>query len=285
MNRSLFRLVNEELERGGSGVLCTVVGSGGSTPRDLGSSMWVRTDGSISGSVGGGPLEYDVIRKALELLRSGSKPTLHETVLGEMESGAVCGGDVIILMEPLGRDVEVVVFGAGHIGKALAQAASVAGYRVIVWDERKEFADPELIPWGKVIACTLDEAMQGGVVLHESSYVVVATRGHALDAEVVGMLEGKTMAYLGLVGSRKKIGWVRERLLKQGVSQEHLDMIFQPVGLPIGAETPEEIAVSVLSEIIAVSRGADLVKLRSGLSNAPGPFYPVPQNKSGGKGE
>jgi xanthine dehydrogenase accessory factor len=276
LNRSLLKLVDEEVDRGGAGVLCTVVGADGSTPRDLGASMWVRPDGSIAGTIGGGPLEYAVIGKALAALKSSAGPILHKAVLREAESGgeAVCGGDVVILMEPLGKEAEVVVFGAGHVGKALARMASAAGFRVCVWDEREEFANPEAIPWGKVVACPLGEVQERGLALHGSSYVVVVTRGHALDSEVVRWLEGRAMAYLGLIGSRKKIAATREKLLGQGVSQGHLDRIFQPVGLPIGAETPEEIAVSVLAEIIAVHRGADMAKLRCAFGNVPGPFYP-----------
>ena len=276
MNRLLLNLVHEEISGGGAGVLCTVVGADGSTPRDLGAAMWVRPDGSIAGTVGGGPLEYAVIGKAAEMMKHSAGPVLHKAVLRQEESGgeAACGGEAVILMEPLGREAEVVIFGAVHVGRALARAASGAGFRVTVWDEREEYANPGAIPWGKVVACPLEEAYERGVSLHGSSYAVVVTRGHALDASVVRSLEGRPLAYLGLIGSRKKIAAVRESLLRQGVSQSHLDRVFQPIGLPIGAETPEEIAVSILSEIIAVHRGADLASLRGSLSNVPGPFYP-----------
>ncbi len=276
MDRALLKSVHEELETGGSGALCTVVGSDGSTPRDLGASMWVRLDGSIAGTVGGGQLEYAVISKALELLRTGSGPILHKAALRNDESGgeAVCGGESVILIEPLGGEAEVVVFGAGHVGKAVAMAAYNAGFRVIVWDEREEFANPESVPWGKTVACPLEEAFDEGVRLHASSCVVVVTRGHSLDASVIRILEGKPMAYLGLIGSRKKISFVRESLIKQGVAREYLDRIFQPVGLPVRAETPEEIAVSILAEIIAVRRGADVASLRSSYAREAGPFFP-----------
>ena len=276
MNRSLLKQVHEEVDGGGAGVLCTVAGVDGSTPRDLGAAMWVRSDGSIAGTIGGGPLEYAVIARAVEMLKTSAGPVLHKAVLREAESGgeSVCGGDVSVLMEPLGREAEVVIFGAGHVGKALAGMAAAAGFRVCVWDEREEFANPEAIPWGKVVAGPIEEAGEKGLVLHASSYAVVVTRGHALDGEVIRWLEGRHFAYLGAIGSRKKIAAVRQKLLGQGVSQQHLDRIFQPVGLPIGAETPEEIAVSILAEIIAVHRKADLAKLRSAVSNLPGPFYP-----------
>ncbi len=249
--------------------------------------MWVRLDGSIAGTVGGGPLEYAVTGKALELLRSGSGPVLHKAVLRNEESGgeAVCGGESVILIEPLGREAEVVVFGAGHVGKAVARAAYYAGFRVIVWDEREEFANPESVPWGKTVASPLDKAFDDGVRLNKSSYVVVVTRGHSLDTEVVRILEGKPMAYLGLIGSRKKISYVRDSLIKQGVSREYLDRIFQPVGLPVRAETPEEIAVSILAEIIAVRRGADIASLRSSYSREAGPLFPdLPIGISGNEG-
>lgn len=276
MNRSLLELIHKEIEAGGAGVLCTVVGAKDSTPRDLGASMWVRGDGTILGTVGGGALEYTVIEKARALLADAGGPTLHEAVLREAESEgqAVCGGEMTILMEPMGQEAEVVIFGAGHVGRALAQAASAAGFHVTVWDEREAFANQEEIPWGKTLACPLEEALEQGLSLHSSSYAVVVTRGHALDGEVVRMLEGRRLAYLGLIGSRKKIAIIREKLLARGVSQKHLDRIFQPVGLPIGAETPEEIAVSILAEIIAMRRGADLGKLRRGFSNLPGPCFP-----------
>lgn len=276
MNRSLLKQVSEEVDGGGAGVLCTVAGIEGSTPRDLGAAMWVRPDGSIEGTIGGGPLEYAVIERAVEMLRTGAGPVLHKAVLREAESGgeSVCGGDVAVLMEPLGREAEVVIFGAGHVGKALAEMAATAGFRVCVWDEREEFANPEAIPRGRTVACPLEQAAENGLMLHDASYAVVVTRGHVLDSEVIRWLEGRPLAYLGAIGSRKKIAAIRQKLLGQGVSQGHLDRIFQPVGLPIGAETPEEIAVSILAEIIAVHRKADLAKLRSAVNNLPGPFYP-----------
>lgn len=264
-------------------MLCTVVGSLGSTPRDLGAAMWVRPDGSIAGTIGGGPLEYAVIGKALEILASGDGPVLHEAVLREAESAglALCGGEATVLMEPMGKEAEIVIFGAGHVGKALARAAAGAGFQVMAWDEREEYANPEAIPWGKVVACPLEEAFEKGITVDALSYVVVMTRDHALDEEVLRILEGTTPAYLGLIGSRKKIASIREKLLHRGVSQSHLDRIFQPIGLPIGAETPEEIAVSVLAEIIAVRRGANIPKLREAFRDVPGPVFPALEPGSG----
>ena len=270
MNLDLLRLINKELEDGKSGVLCTVVRAGGSTPRDLGACMWVRCDGSTEGTVGGGPTEKIVTEKALEMIKEGcQEPVLHEAILREKESEgqSVCGGEATILLEPLGFESEIVIFGAGHVGRALARLAAATGYRTVVWDDREEYANPERIPWGRVIACPLQKAFDEGLIsLDRRSCVVVVTRGHILDEEVVRKMEGHLVAYLGVIGSRKKIASLRGRLIESGVKEEFLDGIYQPIGLPIGAETPEEIAVSVLAEIIAVRRGAEIRALRAAYS-------------------
>ena len=183
----------------------------------------------------------------------------------------------MILIEPIGQQSEVVIFGAGHVGKALAKIAFAAGFPVTVWDEREDFANPENIPWGKTLFCPLEQMFdKKGIRLHPSSFVVVVTRGHELDADIVRALEGKPLAYLGVIGSRKKIATMREKLISLGTSETFLNGIFQPVGLPIGAETPEEIAISILAEIIAFRRGSDLDKLRLGYLDTPDPCYPGP---------
>ncbi len=279
MDRTLLSQINSEIEKGSSGVLCTLVASKGSTPRNLGAAMWVRSDGSIIGTIGGGATEFEVINKALDLLTSGGEPVLHEAVLREAESDgkAVCGGEVTIFLEPIGQPMEVAIFGAGHVGKALARLCYAAGIQFTVWDDREDLANPEEIPWGKSLACSHDVLFEeGGISLHPSSYAVVVTRGHELDTDIVRALEGKPLAYLGVIGSRKKIATMREKLLALGTSETFLDGIFQPVGLPIGAETPEEIAISILAEIIAFRRRSDLVKLRLGYLDTSGPCYPGP---------
>lgn len=266
MNPSLLHLIDKELENGKSGVLCTVVKSEGSTPRDLGACMWVRSDGSTEGTIGGGPTEKIVTEKALKMIEERSGPQLHEAALREAESTgqSVCGGDAVILLEPLGMEPEIVIFGAGHVGLALARIATAAQFKTVIWDEREEYANPQRIPWCKTVSCPLKEAFrEGAISLDRSSYVVVMTRGHSLDEDVVRNLESRSMAYLGVIGSRKKIAAMRKHLEESGVSKAFLDGLFQPIGLPIEAETPEEIAVSILAEIIGIIRGADIATLRN----------------------
>ena len=261
MNIELLNKINEEVQAGKFGVLCTVTSESGSTPRSRGASMWVRPDGSIAGTIGGGLIEYEAIQEALQLMNSGEASRTWHKSLTERD-GMACGGSADVDMETIGRCAELVIFGGGHGGRAVAELGAFAGFRVTVWDERPEFANDEHIPWARNIACPIDKIYENGITLHERSYVVIMTRGHALDAEAVTVTDKKPGAYYGMIGSRSKIATVRKMLLERGVSEEHLDRIYQPIGLPIKAETPNEIAVSVMAEIIAVKYGADIKRLR-----------------------
>ena len=265
---NILDLIHEETSQGKKGVLCTLVDATGSSPRHLGARMWVRPDGSTAGTIGGGTVEFRVQERAKTMLLQHENPVLHRESMwnDEVSEGEpACGGEVGIFLEILGQDRELVLFGAGHVGLAVARLGHFAGFAVTVWDERPEFASSERFPEARVLACPLDRVFEEGLRLSEGSFVVIATRGHALDAAVAKALDGMPAAYIGMIGSRRKIATVRDALLRDGVSQEHLNRLFQPVGLPIGAETPEEIAISVLSEIVAVASGADIRSLREPL--------------------
>jgi xanthine dehydrogenase accessory factor len=257
----LLKIVNDEVSCGGIGVLCTVVDEVGSSPRSRGSSMWVRLDGSIAGTVGGGLLEHQVIQRALEMIAKGESCATFTKDLNATD-GMVCGGKVVVYLEVLGGDDQLVVFGAGHVGKAIGDLARYLGFSVVVWDDREEFANQERFPYAEVHAGPLEDFMRE-FTSNRRTYIVVCTRGHALDSEVVRLLENKEAAYIGLIGSKSKLIALKESLLFNGVSEAHFERIFKPVGLPIGAETPEEIALSVMAEIVALKRRANLDSLRA----------------------
>lgn len=267
MYRQQLEQICKEMSAGESGVLCILIEQEGSTPRHGGASMWVRPDGSIDGTIGGGPMEHECIQQALAMMNTGEALLIKEWNLstalsGACPEGAACGGSARVYFERLVSEEEIVIFGAGHVGKALARLAPLVGFQVTVWDEREEFANKENIPWARTISCPLGAMFENGVLMHPNAYAVIVTRGHSLDSEVMAVLEGRPAAYIGVIGSRSKIKFVEEKLIKQGVSPVHLDRIHRPIGLPIGAETPEEIAVAILAEVIAVRRGANLQKLR-----------------------
>jgi xanthine dehydrogenase accessory factor len=262
MDRELLQTMNQEVEAGSPGVLCTVVSVTGSTPQEVGATMWVREDGSIAGTVGGGVLEYQTIRAAQKLLVSGGDNTLMESDLNAGESGMICGGLMKVFLQVVGREERLLIFGGGHVGKEVARMGSLLGLRVIVWDEREEFANSEKLPFCEPVACPLEELFDRIPRPNSSTAIVIGTRGHALDADVVRLLDGTTAAYMGMLGSKKKIRAIRDKLVGEGVSEAHMDRIFQPIGVPIKAQTPAEIAVSILAEIIAVRRGAEVPQLR-----------------------
>lgn len=271
MNLAMMEKIVEELRGGRRGVLCILIEQHGSTPRKEGASMWVYPDGSIEGTIGGGPMEHECVRDAQNMLGSDETVAIKNYDLGaglnasSCPEGAVCGGGGRVYMEVVMPETELFIFGAGHVGKALARVASAAGYDVTVWDERTEYANDENIPWARTIACPLEDLFgeKHAGAFHKNSYVVIVTRGHNLDSEAIRLMEGREAAYIGVIGSRGKIAFVDNKLKSQGVSEAYLDKIYRPIGLPIRAETPEEIAVCILAEIVAVQRGANIAALRS----------------------
>jgi len=263
MNGDLLKIINNDISSGKCGVLCTVIKTGGSAPRGAGTSMWVTGDGKTSGTIGGGPTEHGAIAEAVRMISEGTETKILEKDLGPDGSGMICGGNMTLLLQLIGREEKLVVFGAGHVGKAIARLGVFAGMHVTVWDDRAEFANSENLPECESVACSLEEAFSGRLAFSDRTCVVVCTRAHEMDSDVLAALDGLPMVYVGMLGSRRKIKAIREHLLKQGVSAHFLDRVFQPIGLPIEAETPEEIALSIMAEIIAVLRGAPVQLLRA----------------------
>ncbi len=271
MDLSLMERVIDDVKSGKRGVLCILIEQHGSTPRKEGASMWVYPDGRIEGTIGGGPMEHQCIKEALDMLKGGDPVRVKDFdlasgITGSCPEGAVCGGGSKVYLEIMLPEDEIFIFGAGHVGKALARIAAAASFKVTTWDERAEYANGENIPWGKVISCPMHELLdvsKHGKLFHRGSHVVVVTRGHSLDSDVMHLLDGQDVAYIGVIGSRGKIAFVDKQLIAEGVSEKYLKSMYRPIGLPIRAETPEEIAVCILAEIIAHQRGANLEALRS----------------------
>lgn len=258
---SVFLKLAEDLARGQKGILAMVVRSEGSAPRNVGACMWIRPDMSIEGTVGGGELEHRVMREAKAMFEEGRPESLMGMDLVEGASGMLCGGRVEVFLKTLGSSDELVVFGGGHVGRAVAKLGVFLGFDVVVWDDRPEFCDVSELG-ARGICSPLESFFEHHPPLSPRSYVVICTRGHAMDANVVEMLKDSNPAYIGMIGSRAKVAALREKLLERGVPKEHLDRIYQPIGLTIGAETPEEIALSIMAEIVAVRRGKDVSSLR-----------------------
>lgn len=246
-----------ELERsGGKGALATVIRVRGSVPRHVGSKMLVFPDGHIEGTVGGGEMEARVIREALEALARGEPRILQYTLSSPQEGDpGVCGGEVEVFVEPLRSRPTLVVVGGGHVGRAVAHLAHWLGFRVIVSDDRPEFATAEAVPEAEgYIPCPLAELPQR-LAIDDQTYLVLVTRGVAVDAAGLPALLETSAAYVGVIGSRRRWETTVQQLREMGLSETKIGRITSPIGLELQAETPEEIAVSILAQIILLRRG------------------------------
>ena len=233
--------------------LCTVIAASGSTPRDEGAKMLVRTDGSIMGTIGGGAIEKAVIQEAMNVLRRGYAKKMEYKLNTSGELGMICGGDTEVFIEPVLAMSNLFIFGAGHIALPLSRMAAMVGFRITVIDERVEYASTERFPDVCVIPLEIPDAYQQ-INVGRNDYIVIITHGHNGD-EVA--LEGalKTPAkYIGMIGSQSKNKTVFEHLLNKGFSADDLSRVHAPIGLHIKAQTPEEIAVSILAEMISIKR-------------------------------
>lgn len=241
-----------ELEKSGkSGVLCSIIASRGSTPRRSGSKMLVYPDGTFVGTVGGGEMESRVIREALSALVDGN-PRMLEYSLVDPKTGdpGVCGGTVEIYVEPMMGKPVLLIVGGGHVGKAVAHLAKWLGYRVAVSDDRPEFCTPEANPDADEFYPVPLKDLPDKLEITGQTYIVLTTRGSPVDVPgLPGLIQSKA-AYIGVIGSKRRWLATRKALEELNFSAEELNRIYSPIGLELGAETPEEIAVSIMAEIM-----------------------------------
>lgn len=253
----LFEEVIRLRREGKRGVLATIVHTNGSIPSFESSRMLVREDGSIVGTIGGGCVEAEVWAAAKEVLRAEAprKMTFNLNNEASYDNGLICGGTLEVFVEPILPQPVLHIFGGGHISMALAQAAHTSGFTIVVIDDREQFANRERFPMAQEIYTSFDEAF-AKLQPTASHYLVIVTRGHRDDLRVLEWAVATQARYIGMIGSKRKVLSVYQALERQGVAPEALDRVHAPVGLEIGALTPEEIAISIAAELIAVRRGA-----------------------------
>ena len=332
--REFFRNLARNLETGRPAELVSVVSAEGSTPRGAGAMMAVFPGGKISGTIGGGNVEYACQKLAAELLEQGADALRRfQFVQGDAASlGMVCGGTVEVqfqylpggdpvilavlrdLVEASGGNLDTwllrrieggrvtatgaadrngprhldapperlelllgnqavlqngwlaipavkagraYIFGGGHVSQALVPVLARLGFRPVVYDDREEFSNPALFPDAEQTLCGAFDHLSEAVTVTPDDYVVVMTRGHQADYEVLTQVLRSGAKYLGCIGSRRKLDLCRERLLENGYTPAEYSRLHAPIGLRIGAQTPEEIAISVAAEMIAVRAGAE----------------------------
>jgi xanthine dehydrogenase accessory factor len=260
MMRLLLEAALEAIRRGERVAFATVVREQGSTPRAAGTKMLVFRDGTTRGTIGGGEMEQRVIEEARAALESG-QPRLVPYAFGGRGEGEAWAGQNEVFIEVAGPSAELLIVGAGHVGQAVAELGAFLGMDCVVFDQRPECASPENFPRARQIIVGEPALELGRYAITNQSYIVIVSPSHEQDAKALAAVIRSPAAYIGLIGSRRKIARVVEMMKTQGVAQELLDRVCAPIGLGIGAETPQEIAVSILGQIIATIRGQDrLVK-------------------------
>jgi xanthine dehydrogenase accessory factor len=250
---TIFQALVELEKTNSSGALCMIIKSRGATPRHVTSKMLVYPDGHIIGTVGGGEVENRVIKEAL-LAMHDNKPRLLEYNMTDPERGdpGICGGQLEIYVEPIIPKPILVVVGVGHVGKAVAHLAKWLDFVVAVCDDRPEFCSPTSVPEADQFFPIPIEELHKKLEITPWTYIVLTTRG--MDVDVVGLpyLLDSNAAYIGVIGSKRRWGMTVNKLLAVGVSAEKLKKVYSPIGLEIHAETPEEIAVSIMAEIVSL---------------------------------
>lgn len=250
---SIYQAITELEKNNESAALCTVVKSEGSTPRHVGSKMLVYPDGKFIGTVGGGELENRVHKAALESIKSGDAQTIQYSMVDPSRGDpGVCGGTVEVFVEPILPPATIVVIGAGHVGKAVVHLAKWLGFQVAVSDDRAEFCTPESVPGGDAYFPVPMAELANQLKVSRQTYIVVTSRGSAIDAVGLPSLLESDAAYIGVIGSKRRWLTTVKALKENGVSDELIQKVHSPIGLELNAETPEEIAVSIMAEILMI---------------------------------
>ena len=257
MNQEVFAAVADALERGEPAALVTIVSTTGSTPQRVGAKMLVFKDGRMVGTIGGGCYENDAFWKAREAIGTRRPQLVHYELSDDFaqETGLICGGQMDVYIEPIEPSPELYVVGAGHVGFHLANLAHEVGFRVNVIDDREKFANQERFPHAASVTAEDIPAWIARTAIPPHAYVVIVTRGHTNDLEALRALAPRELRYLGLIGSRAKVARIYDALVEDKIPAEALRHVHAPIGLDIGAVTPQEIAVSILAELIAVKHG------------------------------
>jgi len=253
----LFEEIVRMRRAGQRAALATIVHTNGSIPSYESSRMLVREDGSIAGTIGGGCVEAEVWAAAKEVMQRESPRKMVFNLNNEAsyDNGLICGGTLEVFVEPILPQPMIYLFGGGHVSMALAEAASAAGFGIGVADDRESFANKERFPMAQEIYSSYEDAFEK-IRPNGSSYLVIVTRGHKEDMRVLAWAVRTEARYIGMIGSKRKVLSLYKALESDGYKPEEFERIYAPMGLEIGALSPEEIAVSIAAELVAVRRNA-----------------------------
>jgi xanthine dehydrogenase accessory factor len=248
--QDIFQKIAETQRKGIDVALCIIVNTKGSTPRESGAKMLVYPDGKIYGTIGGGDLEKNVIVHALEVLESKVPSVFKHDLLHQ--HNMCCGGSVEIYIEPIMKKNKLYIFGAGHTGLALAKYAVNFNFEVVLIDDRKEYMDEVMTEGINKLNLHYEQALPL-LPFDENTFITIMTYSHPYDRDILAYCLKKPFAYLGMIGSKRKVAMTKKMFSQSGIgTMEELEKVDMPMGIEIGAEDPEEIAISILSKLIAI---------------------------------
>jgi xanthine dehydrogenase accessory factor len=254
----VYAAVLEAIRAGQSAALVTVIEAKGSTPRGVSAKMLVYPDGRTVGTVGGGGVEARAIDEARDAVKANeSRELAYDLVNEERGDPGICGGSMRLFVEVLAPRPTLLILGGGHVGQSVAELGAFLGFRIVVADDRPEMVTEDRFLWADAL---LTGDMAGQVAeypLDEHTYLVMVTPHYATDEKVLEVLADRQVAYIGMIGSRRRSALTFERAREAGVAEALLERVHTPIGLDIGAQSPREIAVSIMAEVIAVQHGRD----------------------------
>lgn len=247
MNKNVFEEMAGFINDNTAFSFCVITDSQGSTPRKAGSKMIVFADGSSTGTVGGGAFEMQVQHDALEAIKTGKIVTKQYQL--DCDLDMQCGGSMTVYIEPFAKRPELYIFGAGHIGRELGPLASKLGFRVTYIDERDGIFNSIKADGATCINTDVIKFAEQ-LLDNTKAYIVIATYEHALDEALVGILSKREFAYIGMIGSKRKVATIRKKLIEnKGISENQVNNVDMPVGIPFRTETPFEIALSIAARL------------------------------------
>jgi xanthine dehydrogenase accessory factor len=267
MFEDLYKTISELQTQGLRAALATVIGYKGSTPRKDSAKMLIYEDGRQIGSIGGGSIEEEVCQKVLNIIENG-KPrlmTFDLTGIDHDERALICGGSMQIYLEAILPDPVLYIFGAGHVSKAVAAAASLIGFKIVVMDDRSKFATQERFPNAEVRIVEIWEIALRDLNVRPSSYFFIATQKPRIDQSCLCFAAKSDAKYIGMLGSLKKTQILFDAAQKAGIDLSSLKKVCVPAGFDIDSETPEEIAASIAAELVAARKNLNIQNLRESL--------------------
>ena len=262
LESEVLDMISQQIKDGKKAAMAMITNVSGSSPRKEGSVMAVMEGGKTAGTVGGGALELEVTRRALECIEKGENISLSLELNDEGDLHMKCGGSAQVFIKTFIPTKKLLIAGGGHVGQKVHEFGKVMGYHTVVFDDREEYCSRELFP-------NADELIPGDIYENMKSYsigetchIVIVTRGHSHDEQALEAAIGRGAAYIGMIGSKSKTQVVYENLIQKGVSKEELANVYAPIGIDMGGGTPHEIALGILAEITVVTNGAKPVHMR-----------------------